>query len=277
MMIPHFYDFSIVKFKLPSRERLVKRLGVYDALAEFAVLSFYDFETIARSVQDTYKFVCDKAREYDVKIKGTVSMENYHEALYKSFMINTYAMFAEFIENVREDIRILINPGFVFVDDNNISDYERLKRSLGAIGINPPKPKWLEQLEEYYRLVRNHVAHNGGDDEKCNKAFKRIDLNAMYSEYKVFEKLAPNSPNSISMQDFYLFSASVKHIANIITITLKDRIIWQNLGKTHPELIKKHQSGTDRRKLARDVLIGYGYRYSKEDLDKITADIRSLW
>lgn len=277
MMIPHFYDFSIVKFKLPSRERLVKRLGVYDALAEFAVLSFYDFETIARSVQDTYKFVCDKAREYDVKIKGTVSMENYHEALYKSFMINTYAMFAEFIENVREDIRILINPGFVFVDDNNISDYERLKRSLGAIGINPPIPKWLEQLEEYYRLVRNHVAHNGGDDEKCNKAFKRIDLNAMYSEYKVFEKLAPNSPNSISMQDFYLFSASVKHIANIITITLKDRIIWQNLGKTHPELIKKHQSGTDRRKLARDVLIGYGYRYSKEDLDKITADIRSLW
>lgn len=277
MMIPHFYDFSIVKFKLPSRERLVKRLGEYDALAEFAVLSFYDFETIARSVQDTYKFVCDKAREYDVKIKGTVSMENYHEALYKSFMINTYAMFAEFIENVREDIRILINPGFVFVDDNNISDYERLKRSLGAIGINPPIPKWLEQLEEYYRLVRNHVAHNGGDDEKCNKAFKRIDLNAMYSEYKVFEKLAPNPPISITMQDFYLFSASVKHIANIITITLKDRIIWQNIGKTHPDLIRKHQAGTDRRKLARDILIGYGYRYSKEDLDKITADIRSLW
>lgn len=277
MMIPHFYDFSVVKFKLPSRERLVKRLGEYDALAEFAVLSFYDFETIARSVQDTYKFVCDKAREYDVKIKGTVSMENYHEALYKSFMINTYAMFAEFIENVREDIRILINPGFVFVDDNNISDYERLKRSLGAIGIDPPIPKWLEQLEEYYRLVRNHVAHNGGDDEKCNKAFKRIDLNAMYSEYKVFEKLAPNPPISITMQDFYLFSASVKHIANIITITLKDRIIWQNIGKTHPDLIRKHQAGTDRRKLARDILIGYGYRYSKEDLDKITADIRSLW
>ena len=277
MMIPHFYDFSIVKFKLTSRERLVKRLGAYDALAEFAVLSFYDFETIASSVQDTYKFVCDKAREYDVKIKETVSMENYHEALYKSFMINTYAMFAEFIENVREDIRILINPEFVFVDDNNISDYERLKRSLGAIGIDPPIPKWLEQLEEYYRLVRNHVAHNGGDDEKCNKAFKRIDLNAMYSEYKVFEKLAPNPPISITMQDFYLFSASVKHIANIITITLKDRIIWQNIGKTHPDLIRKHQAGTDRRKLARDILIGYGYRYSKEDLDKITADIRSLW
>ena len=277
MMIPHFYDFSVVRFKLPSRERLVKRLGEYDALAEFAVLSFYDFETIARSVQDTYKFVCDKAREYDVKIKGTVSMENYHEALYKSFMINTYAMFAEFIENVREDIRILVNPDFVFVDDNNISDYERLKRSLETIDVYPPIPKWLEQIEEYYRLVRNHVAHNGGDDEKCYKAFKRIDLEAMCSEYKVFEKLAPNFPNSISMQDFYLYSASVKHIANIITITLKDRINWQNIGKTHPELIKKHQSGTDRRKLARDVLIGYGYRYSKEDLDKITADIRLQW
>ena len=39
MMIPHFYDFRVVNFKLPSRERLVKRLGEYDALAEFAVLS----------------------------------------------------------------------------------------------------------------------------------------------------------------------------------------------------------------------------------------------
>lgn len=277
MMIPHFYDFSVVKFKLPSRERLVKRLGEYDALAEFAVLSFFDLETAAHNTQDTYKFVCDKAREYDVKIKGTVSMENYHEALYKSFMINTYAMFAEFIENLRDDIRILINPEFVFVDDNNISDYERLKRSLVTIGVNPPIPKWLEQLEEYYRLVRNHVAHNGGDDEKCNKAFKRIDLDAMCSEYKVFIKLAPNPPGSITMQDFYLYSASVKHIANIITITLRDRINWQNIGKTHPELIRKHQSGTDRRKLARDILIGYGYRYSKEDLDKITADIRLQW
>ena len=277
MMIPHFYDFSVVKFKLPSRERLVKRLGEYDALAEFAVLSFFDFETTAHNTQDTYKFVCDKAREHDVKIKGTVSMENYHEALYKSFMINTYAMFAEFIENLRDDIRILVNPDFAFVDDNNISDYERLKRSLVAIGINPPIPKWLEQLEEYYRLVRNHVAHNGGDDEKCNKAFNKIDLDAMCSEYKVFKKLAPNPPGSITMQDFYLFSASVKHIANIITITLRDRINWQNIGKTHPKLIKKHQAGTDRRKLARDVLIGYGYRYSKEDLDKITADIRLQW
>ena len=50
-------------------------------------------------------------------------MNNYHEAMYKSFMVNTYAMFAEFIENLREDLRILVKPDFVFVSNNNISDY----------------------------------------------------------------------------------------------------------------------------------------------------------
>ena len=276
-MIPHFYDFGVIKFKLPSRERLVKRLGEYDSLAEFAVLSFRDFESTALKQQDTYGYICSKAQEHDVKIKGIVSMNNYHEAMYKSFMVNTYAMFAEFIENLREDIRILVKPDFVFVSNNNISDYERLKRSLANIDLYPSIPIWLEQLETYYRLVRNHVAHNGGDDNKCKKAFDKIDLQAMCSDYKVFDKLAPNPPNSITIQDFYLYSASVKHIANIITISLKDKINWKGIGKTHPELIKKHEKGTDRRKLARNILLEYGYKYSKEELDQITKDIRSQW
>lgn len=277
MMIPHFYDFSVVSYKLPSRERLVKRLGDYDALAEFAVLSFCDFEKRAKSSDDIIKFVRDKAFEHDVKIRGTVALENYHEAMYKSFMVNTYAMFSEYIDKVREDIRILIDPSFAFLDDNNISDYERLKRSLNRIEVQPAIPSWLEQVEEYYRLVRNHVAHNHGDDEKCTLAYERIDKEMMNAEYKVFEGLAPNPPGSITMNDFYLYSASVKHIANIITISLKDRLNWRGIGKTHPVLIKKHPSGTDRRILARDVLIGYNYKYSKEDLDVITEDIRSQW
>lgn len=277
MMIPHFYDFSVVTFKLPSRERLVKRLGDYDALAEFAVLSFRDFESDANASDNIINYIHEKAIVHDVKIRGTIALENYHEAMYKSFMVNTYAMFSEYIDKLKEDIRILVDPEFGFVDDNGISDYERLKRSLIKLGIFPPIPLWLEQLEEYYRLVRNHVAHNNGDDEKCIAAYNKIDKNKMYAEYKVFDGFAPNPPGQITMHDFYLYSASVKHIANIITISLKDKLNWRGIGKTHPTLIKKHPSGTDRRILARDLLIKYGYRYSKEDLDQITADIRSQW
>lgn len=277
MMIPHFYDFRCVDFKLPSRERLVKRLGDYDALAEFAVLSFRDFESNVNTSDNTIEFIRGKAKAHDVKISGVLSLDNYHEAMYKSFMVNTYAMFDEFLAKLKEDIRILIAPSYELVDVNGISDYERAKRSLNKIGIEPQIPLWLEQLEEYYRLVRNHVAHNYGDDEKCMDVYNKIDKNKMYDDYKVFEGLAPNPPGQITIHDFYLFSASVKHIANIITISLKGRINWRGIGKTHPLLTHRHPSGTDRRELARDLLIKYGHNYTKEELDQITADIRSQW
>lgn len=277
-MKPIFYDYSVVKFRLPSRERLVKRLGEYDSLAEFAVLSFRYLEHEAEISKDVSLFIQKKANEYDVKIKGRVSWSNCHESLYKSFMINTYAMFSDFIENIKKDIRILVNPNFSFVDDNEISDYERLKRSLKKIGINPDVPIWLEQLETYYRIIRNHVAHSGNDDEKCLQAYRRIDIASMAKQYGKFKKLAPNPPGKITIYDFYLYSATVKHIANIIVISLKDSIRWSELGKHHPELKEKHPSGTDRRKLALGVLNSYGKRdCTKQDLDKITADIRNIW
>lgn len=273
-----FYDYSVIKFKLPSRERLVKRLGDYDALAEFAVLSFRNLEADARDSENAYIYIQQKAAEYKVSIKGLVEWENCHEALYKSFMINTYAMFSEFIENLKEDIKILIDSDFSFVGDKDISDYERLKRSLCIIGIKPDIPIWLEQLEKYYRIVRNHVAHCGLDDEKCLRLFNDIDIKSMREEYKVFANRAPNPPGKMTIDDFYLYSATVKHIANLILISLETRINWSGIGRTHPELIKRHPNGTDRRKLAQQVLQGYGkFDCTKEELDQITADIRNNW
>jgi hypothetical protein len=79
------------------------------------------------------------------------------------------------------------------------------------------------------------------------------------------------------MQDFYLYSATVKHIANIIALELQDKICLNGIGQTHPELIHEHKPGTDRRSLAIEVLMNYTNNYSNNDLDKIVEDIRSQW
>jgi hypothetical protein len=276
-MRAQFYDFSGAIYKLPSRERLIKRLGDYDALAEFAILGLLEFEAKLIVQKDAYQYISEKAQEHNVKIRGKVALDNYHEVMYKSFMVNTYSLFEEFIENIRNDIRILIDKNFVFVTVNNISEYERLKCSLKNIEVIPPIPRWLDQLEVYYRTVRNHVAHNKADDEKCLNAYRKIDLETMYSEYDIFKNLAPNPPGEITMQDFYLYSATVKHIANIIALELQDKICLNGIGQTHPELIHEHKPGTDRRSLAIEVLMNYTNNYSNNDLDKIVEDIRSQW
>lgn len=276
-MIPHFYDFSKVTINLPSRERLVKKLGDYDALAEYSLLSVLYFEKEIKQQLDERGFVNQKAQEFDIKLLAPVKWDNYHEALYKSFMVNSCAMFDEFINKLRQDIKILVDPMFSFVDDNNINDYERLKRSLKKYGIDVPIPVWLDQLEDYYRTIRNHVAHNPEGKNKSREKFDNINLEAMSKDYDVFRDKAPNPPGKLTMYDFYLYSATIKHIANLITMSLVDRIKWDNIGNTHPELLNRHPEGTDKRKLAISVFSRYDYHYSKEELDRVTNDIRVNW
>lgn len=66
-MKPIFYDYSVVKFRLPSRERLVKRLGEYDSLAEFAVLSFRYLEHEAEDSKDVSLFIQKKQMNMTLK------------------------------------------------------------------------------------------------------------------------------------------------------------------------------------------------------------------
>ena len=80
-----FYNSKKIRWRLPSRERLFHRLGEYDTMAEFTVLSERHFETLCKNAESYVDFVNTKAAEYNVKIRSGVTLDNYREALYKSF------------------------------------------------------------------------------------------------------------------------------------------------------------------------------------------------
>lgn len=267
-----------IHWNIPSRRRLFKRLGDYDTMAEFTVLAVRHFESLCKQADSYVDFVNTKAVEFDVKIRCGVTLENYREALYKSFMVNSHAMFNDFLNNFKEDIKLFINHDFSLVSNQQLSTYKKVLVGLKTIGIAPIIPEWLEDIIEYYRIIRNHVAHNKDNDEDCQKAYDRIDIEQMNIDYPVFQGKAPNPPDSITMDDFYLYSASIKHIANLLTISLQGRERWEVLGNYHPKFRKEHiASGTDKRKLVNTVLNGYGLKCNKEDVDTILSVIRTQY
>lgn len=274
----YFYNSKEIRWRLPSRERLFQRLGEYDTMAEFTVLSERYFERQCNDAASYVEFVNAKAIEYDVKIRAGVTLDNHREALCKSFMVNSAAMFDEFVDNFKEDMKIFVNHSFSLLDNPNLNKYEKLKMSMEDAGYDIKIPQWLHNIVNYYRLIRNHVAHNRGDDERCLKKFEKIDLEQMSKDYPVFINKSPNPPGKITMDDFYLYSASIKHIANLLTISIQGKENWCDIGKYHPDLQRSRiQSGKDKRKLVCNILNELGVKCKKELVDGILGNVRQQY
>ena len=255
---------------LPSSKRLYKRLGDYDTLAEYTMCALLDFEKYSDTSMSFSDYVTHKAKEHQINLRGGVTLGNYKTALIKSFIVNSHAILSDFIKHYRDDIRDLFTHEFKLADDDKISELNRLLRALNALGIIPNFPSWLLPVMDYYRMVRNSVAHNERDKEACNKAYEKIDRNVIDAEYWVFKGKAPNPADAITMDDFYFYSACIKHVANYLVMELKGRVDWSHIGYSHtfldPDNIKK---GTDSVKLVNSVLLQYNHRGTKEELRTI--------
>lgn len=262
-----FYDYKTnIDLKLPSNDRLQKRLGAFDTLAEYTECAIIDFEKNADTSMDFSEYVSKKAEEYKVNLRGTVTLDNYKCAMYKSFMVNSHALFSEFILNYRDDIRNLIVPDFKLSDDGKLTQLQKLLNALNAVGINPNFPSWLLPVVDYYRYVRNSVAHVSIDVKTCEDAFAAIDKESLWNDYDIFKDKAPNSHDKITMDDFYFYSACIKHVANYLTMALKGKVDWASLGDIHPAFTyEKIENVTDSIKYINGVLGQYQHIPTEEE------------
>lgn len=256
--------------RLPSSKRLYKRLGDYDTLAEYTMCALLDFEKYCDKTMPFDKYVTLKAKEHQINLRGGVTLGNYKTALIKSFIVNSHAILSDFIKHYRDDIRNLFISDFKLADDDKISELNRLLCSLSSLGLKPQFPIWLLPTMDYYRIVRNSVAHSKRDKDVCEKAYDKIDRSAIDADYWVFKSKVPNPADAITMDDFYFYSACIKHVANYLVMALKGRVDWSHIGYTHvdmdPASIKK---GTDSVKLVNSVFSQYSHRGTKEEMRSI--------
>ena len=271
-----FYDYrQNVDMTLPSSKRLYKRLGDYDTLAEYTMCTLLDFEKYCDKTIPFSDYVTTKAKEHQINLRGGVSLGNYKTALIKSFIVNSHAIFSDFITHFRDDIRNLFDRGFKLVDDDKASELTRLLKALDSLGIKPKFPSWLLPVMDYYRMVRNSVAHNERDKNACEKAFGKIDRDALDTDYSIFKGKVPNAADAIMMDDFYFYSACIKHVANYLLMALKGRVDWSHLGFTHSDLDPVNiEKGTNSVKLVGRVYLQYGHKGTKEEIRSVLDTLK---
>lgn len=273
-----FYDFkSNIDFDLPSRKQLEKRLGEYDVLAEYTICSLRDFQhNIMHSGTNKKQFFKEKIMKHKINMGSYVERQNMERDLCMLFMINSYAMLNEFIISYRDDIRDLIKSDFSLSDKEGISKVEKLNISLEKIGIKSVCPIWILQCLDYYRYIRNTTAHNDGLKKQCDEAYDLIDTKQMHSVYPIFKDRAPNSVNHIKIDDFYLYSACIKHYANYLVMALKGKVNWATIGQTHHLFQRKNiPKGTNPVSWVNGILTKYNCHATQADRDQIIEYIKA--
>lgn len=271
-----FYDYKKnVDLILPSSKRLYKRLGDYDTLAEYTLCAIKDFEKYCDKNIPFSDYVTQKAKEHNINLSGGVTMSNYEKALCESFIVNSHSIFSDYIRHYRDDIRNLIKEDFILDSSESSSELHRLLESLKKLGLEPEFPSWLIPVMDYYRLVRNRVAHNSDDEQACIKAYKKINRSNLDQDYEIFKGRVLKNYDTISIDDVYFYSACIKHVANYLVMVLKGKVNWIEVSKIHRDLKPENiAKGTNPESLVNRVYMQYGHRLTKEEREIILEDLK---
>lgn len=271
-----FYDFKKgIDFDLPSRRKLEKRLGDFDVLAEYTICAVRDMGHNIKISANKKSYFKEKLKQHKVNMGSYVDYPQKERDLCMLFMVNTNAMLNDYVDSYARDIRSLINPNFELPGNNEMSKVEKLLYAFNKNGMAFTIPEWVLQCLNYYRLVRNCIAHNDGEQRQCGDAYKAIDTEALCKDYPIFNDKAPNPIDRICMDDFYFYSACVKHFANFTVMALKGKVDWGEIGAIHPLFrLEKIPFGANPKTWINRVLNDYHCNATQQDRDKIYEVIK---
>ena len=258
-------------FDIPSNRKLWLTLGQYDALVEYQeVASRYYLGTFDVKKESFDAFLSRTSTATGVRL-NSVSLANFRKKQYQGYLVFPNASFDEFITDFVDDVRFLIDPAFALSKIDG-SKFDKLLDALSQNGISPSIERFKKDLYDYYRLLRNDVAHSLNQDyEKEYKAIDKIAITAFYPTLN-----EPNEKSQLSFDDFILCTANIKNIADLLTVSLLPHIDWKplvlrNKDKLIPRHVRFLHEGRTKRLhtyVSNCVKILYGYT-----LDKLTITI----
>lgn len=269
-MINHLIEKTT--FSIPSYRDLKKSLGKYDALVEFLECSCRAFlKNHENSGLSFNEYLAEESAEYGIHLRD-LSLENYRHVINSSYLLFPYASFDEFINSYKLEVRFLIDRGFILINKDDASQFERLIISLNNIGINPEIPQIRKDLFDYYRLIRNSVAHNGV--KKSTGIYKRIDLNEIKSMYPTLTGLQVEG--FTDFDDFILCTANIKDISNLLTIALEKHINWVDIMCQNEVIFPRHKKHNLKRKktyIINCIKARYGILLNDTTYDEILGSL----
>lgn len=272
-------DRTIVRhstFNLPSMRRLWQVLGEYDALVEYIELTTRMFKTSFESQHElTFpEFLSSEAMKENICLND-LTLDNYETFKYKYYLILPNSSFDRFLDDFMIDFHTLF--------DKNIP-LSRSKTKLHSIVdylVGDSFSILLEDfsisLYDYYRLIRNSLAHDSLKKEpEIVEIFSSLNIADVHSRYPRLS--APHDMDNLTFDDFILCTANIKSIADKLTKSLENKIDWGKFSRRNsnlfPKLKKIRSNRTRQVSYIKNVISDiYGIRLSDTCVDDILISI----
>lgn len=272
-------DRTIVRhstFNLPSMRRLWQVLGEYDTLVEYIELTTRMFKTSFESQHElTFpEFLSSEAMKENICLND-LTLDNYETFKYKYYLILPNSSFDRFLDDFMIDFHTLF--------DKNIplSRHKTKLHSIVDYLVGDSFSILLEDfsisLYDYYRLIRNSLAHDSLKKEpEIVEIFSSLNIADVHSRYPRLS--APHDMNNLTFDDFILCTANIKSIADKLTKSLENKIDWGKFSRRNSNLfpkLKKFRSNRTRQvSYIKNVISDiYGIRLSDTCVDNILISI----
>ncbi|MBV3402790.1 hypothetical protein KSW85_13515 [Prevotella copri] len=272
-------DRTIVRhstFNLPSMRRLWQVLGEYDALVEYIELTTRMFKTSFESQHElTFpEFLSSEAMKENICLND-LTLDNYETFKYKYYLILPNSSFDRFLDDFMIDFHTLF--------DKNIplSRHKTKLHSIVDYLVGDSFSILLEDfsisLYDYYRLIRNSLAHDSLKKEpEIVEIFSSLNIAEVHSRYPRLS--APHDMDNLTFDDFILCTANIKSIADKLTKSLENKIDWGKFSRRNSNLfpkLKKFRSNRTRQvSYIKNVISDiYGIRLSDTCVDNILISI----
>ncbi len=263
-------------FDIPSNRNLWLTLGQYDALVEYQeVASRYYLGTFDAKKESFDAFLSRTSTATGVRL-NSISLADFREKQYQGYLVFPNASFDDFIMDFVEEVRFLIDPAFKLSKIDG-SKFDKLLDALTKKGISPSIEKFKKDLYDYYRFLRNDVAHCLNQDYKTE--YEALDKRVIAAFYTTLN--GPNEKAQLLFDDFILCTANIKNIADLLTVSLLPYIDWEQLvlsnkDKLIPRYVRFLHEGRIKRLhtyVSNCVRNLYGYTLDELTIDNIIGSL----
>lgn len=235
-----------VGFRLPCYLSLKRQLGEIDACAECQEIAVRDFLAVCRGASDQSAEIQRRSRVHGIRVDSVDLAQFARRNTELQLVAVSYALEAFLNDLISDHPRLGSRNGRG--DGETLLDFvlgqPPWSESKGAL------KKSLEyRIREYYRLVRNRIAHPGGP-ATVGSCKLLSELQADCKANEPYQRLsAPNDSGSLEFDDYLQFTRASKRLAlelcQVAPLTDDDLREW--LEQQRPQ--KGPKKGTEKRRL----------------------------
>jgi hypothetical protein len=272
-------DLDITKFSYKAYRKLKKTLGEFDAVVECNEIAIREFIEKIQS-EDQQKYIQQLSTKHKVGV-GAVNFVQFSSRIRHYYVASVFQQSEQFLKDFKEECRRYLNSNKWIEKTNDETKLQNISRNL-SIELDSD----LIDIYEYYRMVRNYMAHTDRDIKKLKSCHKKVEKNKNDFLKEMHLSNMPNSLENINFNDFLILTNIVKHIAFKLSNQAKPKnkriaeILFElsitNEKRAYKGLKKLKTNNIRYEKALKSFAITSFGRFSTKDIDEVTREFKCL-